>query len=53
MSMEQWWNDTDRGKLKDSEINLSQCQFFYHKSNINWPRMKSSFSGIRDLRMKV
>jgi hypothetical protein len=22
-----WWNITDRGKLKDSEKNLSQCHF--------------------------
>ena len=27
MSMEQWWNDTDRGKLKYWEKNLSQCPF--------------------------
>jgi hypothetical protein len=25
--MEQWWNDTDRGKLKYWEKNLSQCPF--------------------------
>ena len=24
MSMEQWWNDTDRGKLKDWEKNIIQ-----------------------------
>jgi hypothetical protein len=29
--MEQRWNDTDRGKPKDSEINLSQCHFVHHK----------------------
>ena len=27
MSMEQWWNDTDRGKLECWEKNFSQCQF--------------------------
>jgi hypothetical protein len=27
MSLEQWWNDTDRGKLKCWEKNLSQCHF--------------------------
>jgi len=27
MSMEQWRNDTDRGKLKYWEKNLSQCHF--------------------------
>ena len=25
MSMEQWWNDTDRWKLMSSERYLSQC----------------------------
>jgi len=25
MSMEQWWNDTDRGKLKYREKNIIQC----------------------------
>jgi len=25
MSMEQWWNDTGRGKLKCWEINIIQC----------------------------
>ena len=32
MSMEQWWNDTDRGKLKYRERNLSQCHSVQHKS---------------------
>ena len=27
MSMEQWWNDTDRGKLKYGEKNIIQCGF--------------------------
>jgi len=25
MSMEQWWNDTDRGKPKDRKKNLPHC----------------------------
>jgi hypothetical protein len=29
--MEQWWNDTDRGKLKHWERNLSQRNFVYQK----------------------
>jgi hypothetical protein len=29
--MEQQWNNTDRGKLKDSEKNLSQCHFVHKK----------------------
>ena len=40
MSMEQWWNDTERGKLKYWENRLSICHFFYHKPQLNW-------SGIR------
>jgi hypothetical protein len=27
------WNDIDRGKLKDSEKNLSQFHFVHHKSH--------------------
>jgi hypothetical protein len=29
------WNDTDKGKLKISERNLSQCHFFHHKSHMD------------------
>jgi hypothetical protein len=29
------WNDTDRGKLKNSERNLSQYHFVYHKSHMD------------------
>jgi hypothetical protein len=27
------WNDSDRGKLKYSEINLSECHCVHHKSH--------------------
>jgi hypothetical protein len=37
MSMEQWWSDTDRGKPKYSEKNLSHCHFVPHKSHTDWP----------------
>jgi hypothetical protein len=29
------WNDNDRGKPKDSEINLSQCYLVHHKSHMD------------------
>jgi hypothetical protein len=37
MSMDDWWNDTDRVKPKYLEKNLSKCHFVYHKSCIDWP----------------
>ena len=33
MSMEHCWNNNDRGRVKNSEKNLSQCQFVHHKSD--------------------
>jgi hypothetical protein len=27
---QQWWNDTDRGKVKNSEKKLSQYNFVHH-----------------------
>jgi hypothetical protein len=32
---EPWWNDIDRGKLKNSEKSLCQCHFVHHKSNVD------------------
>ena len=37
MSMEQWWNDTDSGKPRYWERNLSRCFFVYHKSPTERP----------------
>jgi hypothetical protein len=36
LSMEPWWNDTGRGRPKNSERNVSQCHFVHHKSQMNW-----------------
>jgi hypothetical protein len=36
--MEEQWNDTDRGKLKNSEKNLSQCHVVHHKSHMDCPK---------------
>jgi hypothetical protein len=33
------WNDTDRGKLKNLEKNLSQCHFVHNKSHMDWPAL--------------
>jgi hypothetical protein len=37
MSIQHWWNDTDKGKDKHSEIKISQYQFFHKKSQKNRP----------------
>jgi hypothetical protein len=34
--MEHWWNDTDSGKPKCLEKDLSQHQFVHCKSHMNW-----------------
>jgi hypothetical protein len=38
--MEQWWNDTDRGKPHDLKINLSHYHFFHHKFHMDCPGNK-------------
>ena len=40
MGMEHWWNDTDRGKLKYSENNVSHCTLF--TTNLTWTDMGSN-----------
>jgi len=41
MSVEHWWNDTDRGQLKVGEENLSHGQSVRHKSHLEWPGIES------------
>jgi hypothetical protein len=36
MSKKDRWNDTDRGKPKYSEKNVSQCYFVHHKTKTKW-----------------
>jgi hypothetical protein len=38
--MEHRWNETDKGKPKYSGKNLSQCNFVYHKSHMDWPSIE-------------
>jgi hypothetical protein len=39
-NMEDWWNDTDRGKPKYAEKNISLYHFVLHKSHMDWPGIK-------------
>jgi hypothetical protein len=50
MSMEQWWNDTDRGKLKYWEKNLSKCHFLHHKSQMRLACVWHRASKVSDQR---
>jgi len=36
MITEDWWIDTDGGKQKYWDQNLSQCHAFRHKSHVDW-----------------
>jgi hypothetical protein len=38
MSMQNWWNDTDRGKPKFLKKKCSQYQSFNHKSYMERPK---------------
>jgi len=38
--MDQVWNDSNWAKLKYWKKNMSQCHFFHHKFNIDWPGIK-------------
>jgi len=37
MSMEHWWNDTDKGKARHLAKNLIPCQLSTKNLNIDWP----------------
>ena len=41
-SMEHWWDNPEREKLKSSDKNLPRCRHFvHHKSQMDWPGFKS------------
>jgi hypothetical protein len=43
MSMEHWWDDTDRGKPKYLEENLSHFHFFHKKNSTQtWNQIQAS-----------
>jgi len=36
VSLEAWWNHTNKGKPKNLKKNLSQCHFVNHESHTDW-----------------
>lgn len=40
MSMQHWWDGSDRGTSKYTEKNPSLCHFVHHKSQIDGPGIK-------------
>jgi len=47
MGMGHWWNNTEGGKPKYSEKNLSQCQFVYLISHTDWSQIQRGTFGER------
>jgi hypothetical protein len=46
-NMEDRWNDTDRGKWKHLEKDVSKYNFVHHISNIDWSGIEKRTSTIR------
>ena len=44
MIVEQWWNDTDWGGMKQSETALSQFRVVHNKSQMERPGIDSGIS---------
>jgi len=40
IGMENWWNDTDKDKLKYLEEKMSQCHFIHPKLHTEWSRFE-------------
>jgi hypothetical protein len=40
MSKKHGWSDVDSSKQKNSQRNLSQCHFVYHKSQMDSPSLE-------------
>ena len=45
MSVECWWNDTDREAPMYLDRNLSQCHFVHHKPHRDWPGLNPVIRG--------
>jgi hypothetical protein len=48
--MERWWLDTDKGKPKYSEENLSHCHFVHDISQVQWPGIEPVVTTITAVR---
>ena len=44
MSVEQWWNGTDRGEQTDWKRKLPLCHFVQHKYHMEWPGIEPNKS---------
>jgi hypothetical protein len=47
LSMQHWWDDTDRGKPKYFEKSLSYSNFVHPKSHVDWPGLEPGVRGER------